>query len=263
VLDREQRRAQLVAHPQLGRTAGEPARRHVEQADQVVGILGAQVARRLEAVALSARERGQRRPVGGRQVALIVERAVELLEVVAGAALGVLGRRPRHGGGGGEAGGDGVERLRRIGGEPLEHQRAVIGEALVVLEPLELRDRVAAEGTVDLLRHEGVAHVEQHGPHRVAHVAGAGREQHLERVRIGAQRLAHRLAGLPVRPRRIERLQVERRLGEPGLPRERQHEDAATILVAAGVIEPPRARADHGVDDDSARPPRRSDMRAG
>jgi hypothetical protein len=79
------------------------------------------------------------------------------------------------------------------------------------------------------------------------------REQHLERVRIGAQRLPDRLADLPVRLRAINRDEVERRIDQARRPWKRQDEHAAPVLVTSLVGDPPGTRADERVEHD-ARP---------
>jgi hypothetical protein len=78
-LDRDQRGAHLVRDPDGRRIAAQPADREIEQADQVVGVLGAQVARELELGLGGLAERG---PVVGCDQTLVVERAVELLDVL-------------------------------------------------------------------------------------------------------------------------------------------------------------------------------------
>ena len=69
---------------------------------------------------------------------MIVERAIELLEVIAGAQDRVAARRCLDVCGVDEPFGGSVEAERRIVVKPAEHGRAVLGEPLVVLEPIEL-----------------------------------------------------------------------------------------------------------------------------
>ena len=116
---------------------------------------------------------------------------------------------------------------------------------------IELRQRVATERAVDLLRQEPHAHLDERRGDRIDHLRIG--EQHLERVRIGAQRLAHRFAELPELLGAIFGRQIERRIDQSGRPRERQHEHTAPILVGGLVREAPRARADDRVDR-NARP---------
>ena len=86
------------------------------------------------------------------------------------------------------------------------------GVKLDSVATIELRQRVAAERTVDLLREEAVAHLDERRGNRIDD--RRLREQHLERVRIGTQRLTDRLADFPVGLRAVDRHEIVRRTFE-------------------------------------------------
>lgn len=79
--------------------------------------------------------------------------------------------------------------------------------------------------------------------------------EHLERVRIGAERLAHGLAGSPVRLAAVGADEILGRRDEPLGPGEGEGEHASVIDVGVLVGEPPRVRAHRGLEHD-ARPQR-------
>ena len=118
---------------------------------------------------------GSPRPRGGyilldrRDDALVVHRSIELLDVVASAVHGIASRRRFHPRRIGKPLRRCVELERRIVAQPADDGGAMLGEPLVMLEPIELRQRVAPEAAVDLLRQEAVAHRDQLGAERIDH----------------------------------------------------------------------------------------------
>ena len=126
----------------------------------------------------------------------------------------------------------------------------MLGEAQALLEAAKLTERVAAERAVDLDRHERVALCEQPLADGVERLR-AREEQHLEGVRVGAQRLPDGLAGGPVRRAAVGAHEVLGRRDEPLGPREGEREDAAAIDVGVRVREAPRARSDRRIEHDA------------
>jgi hypothetical protein len=123
----------------------------------------------------------------------------------------------------------------------------VEGEALRLLEALQLRERVAAEAAVDLRGHERLARREEPLADGVER-ARPGDEEHLEGVGVGAQGLAHGLVDAPVGGAAVGAHEVGGGLDQPGRPRERQREGPAQVGVGALVGEAPRARPDDGLE---------------
>ena len=118
----------------------------------------------------------------------------------------------------------------------------MLGQTQALLEAVKLTQRVSAEGAVNLHGDEGLPLGEQpladgiDGP-------GAGQEQHLESVRIGAQRLAYSLASGPVRRAAVGAHEILRRGDQALGPGEREREDAPVVDVRVGVSEAPGVRA--------------------
>ena len=126
----------------------------------------------------------------------------------------------------------------------------MLGEPLRLLEPPELTERVASEAPVNLGRHEGVARLEQPLADRVAR-RSPGHEEHLERVRIGLQRLSNGLSHRPVRCASVLAYEVFGRRHQAERPGQRQREHAASIVVRRFVGEAPRVRAHLRIEHDA------------
>jgi hypothetical protein len=139
-LDRQEGRRQRRRHLQRRRrvaVGGQPTGREIEQPDQVVGVLGALIARRGEGQP-GAGGVDQGVPRRRRELTLIVERTIELLHVVAAALAGQRRGVAADPGRGGQSGRDLVEGERGVRGQPGHDLGAVIGQALVVLQAIEL-----------------------------------------------------------------------------------------------------------------------------
>ena len=229
-LDGEEALLQIAFDLERRRTFTQPSRGRRDQAHEVVRILRPELAWELEFVRAVAREGDEGFELVRIEEALIVERAIELLHVLLCLMDRVGLRREGTRRDLRQAFGDRVEREIGIGPQPFEDGRAMFGETLALLEALQLAERIAPEASVDLGGDERIPLREDPLADRVLRLR-ARDEEHLERVGIGTQRLADRLARRPIGRAAVFANEIFGRSGEALRPGERMREDSTAIVV--------------------------------